>query len=179
MERLNLTIIITPEGFKDICYRVDLVSFCSNVLEMSSARLLSHLSWACLYPLALQKLTTDKKARDLICLIIYNVFFGTRRFFYLLLCWSFSISGSWLRVCNLVFDSYFNFSAEKTFCGLATNPNKMFLTKSAMTELKKKMSFNQLRFRFSKQQGRMFHVSTVPKSIGEAAVQYSWGETDV
>ena len=44
MERLNLTIIITPEGFKDICYRVDLVSFCSNVLEMSSARLLSHLS---------------------------------------------------------------------------------------------------------------------------------------
>ena len=63
---------------------------------------------------------------------------GQDDFFYLLLCWSFSISGSWLRVCNLVFDGYHNFSAEKTFRGLATNPNKMFLTKSAMTELKKK-----------------------------------------
>ncbi|RMX46785.1 hypothetical protein pdam_00025244, partial [Pocillopora damicornis] len=38
---------------------------------------------------------------------------------------------SWLRVCNLVFDGYYNFSAEKTFRGLATNPNKMFLTKNS------------------------------------------------
>ena len=48
-----------------------------------------------------------------------------------------------------------------------------------MTELRKHLSFTQLRFHCSKQQGRAFHVTTVANSTGEAVVQYFSGQTDV
>ena len=57
--------------------------------------------------------------------------------------------------------------------------NQMFLTKSAMKELRTHLSFTQLRFHCSKQQGRTFHVTTVANSTGEAVVQYFSGQTDV
>jgi len=57
--------------------------------------------------------------------------------------------------------------------------NKTFLTKSAKNELWTHLSFTQLRFHCSKQQGRTFHVITVANSTGEAVVQYFSGQTDV
>ena len=48
-----------------------------------------------------------------------------------------------------------------------------------MTELSTQLSFTQLRFYCSKQQGRRFHVTTVANSTGEAVVQYFSGQTDV
>ena len=57
--------------------------------------------------------------------------------------------------------------------------NQTFLTKSAMNELRRHLSFTQLRFHCSKQQGRTFHVTTVANSTGEAVVQYFSGQTDV
>ena len=57
--------------------------------------------------------------------------------------------------------------------------NQTFLTKSAMNELRTHLSFTQLRFHCSKQQGRTFHVTTVANSTGEAVVQYFSGQTDV
>ena len=57
--------------------------------------------------------------------------------------------------------------------------NQTFLTKSAMKELRTHLSFTQLRFHCSKQQGRTFHVTTVANSTGEAVVQYFSGQTDV
>ena len=57
--------------------------------------------------------------------------------------------------------------------------NQMFLTKSAMNELRTHLSFTQLRFHCSKQQGRTFHVTTVANSTGEGVVQYFSGQTDV
>ena len=56
--------------------------------------------------------------------------------------------------------------------------NQTFLTKSAMNELRTHLSFTQLRFHCSKQQGRTFHVTTVANSTGEAVVQYFSGQTD-
>ena len=55
--------------------------------------------------------------------------------------------------------------------------NQTFLTKSAMNELRTHLSFTQLRFHCSKQQGHMFHVTTVANRTGE--VQYFSGQTDV
>ena len=48
-----------------------------------------------------------------------------------------------------------------------------------MKELRTHLSFTQLRFHCSKQQGRTFHVTTVTNSSGEAVVQYFSGQTDV
>ena len=70
------------------------------------------------------------------------------------------------------------FQLKKHFAGSPLTQTRCFSRKVPWQSWKK-MSLNQLRFRFSKQQGRMFHVSTVSESIGEAAIQYSWGETDV
>ena len=47
-----------------------------------------------------------------------------------------------------------------------------------MKELRSNVSFTQLRFYCSKQQGRTFHVTTAANSIGEAVVQYFSGQTD-
>jgi len=41
------------------------------------------------------------------------------------------------------------------------------------------LSFTQLRFYCSKQQGRTFHITTAANSSGEAVVQYFSGQTDV
>ena len=57
--------------------------------------------------------------------------------------------------------------------------DKMFLTKTAMNELRTHFSFTQLRFYCSKQQGRTFDVTTAANSSGEAVVQYFSGQTDV
>ena len=57
--------------------------------------------------------------------------------------------------------------------------NKTVLDKSAMNELRTHLSFTQLRFHCSKQQGHTFHVTTVANSTGEAVVQYFSGQTDV
>jgi len=93
------------------------------------------------------------------------------------------ISGGWLLVSNLVINvsSPFQSSFEKTsYHGISSYVNnKTFLTDSAMQELRTHLSFTQLRFHCSKQQGRTFHVTTVTSSSGEAAVQYLIGETDV
>ena len=48
-----------------------------------------------------------------------------------------------------------------------------------MKELRSNVSFTQLRFYCSKQQGRTFHVTTAANSSGEAVVQYFSGQTDV
>ena len=48
-----------------------------------------------------------------------------------------------------------------------------------MGDLRSHLSFTQLRFYCSKQQGRTFHVTTVTNSTGEAVVQYFSGQTDV
>ena len=55
----------------------------------------------------------------------------------------------------------------------------MFLTQSAMRELRKHLSFTQLRFHCKKQGGRTFHITTAANNKGEAAVQYFSGQTDV
>ena len=57
--------------------------------------------------------------------------------------------------------------------------NQTFLTSSAMNELRTHVSFTQLRFYCSKQQGRTFHVTTVANTTGEAVVRYFSGQTDV
>ena len=54
--------------------------------------------------------------------------------------------------------------------------NQMFLTKSAMNQLRTHLSFTQMRFHCSKQQGRTFHVTTVANSTGEAVVKYFSGQ---
>ena len=55
----------------------------------------------------------------------------------------------------------------------------MVLTKTAMNELRTHLSFTQLRFHCSKNNGRTFHVTTAANSTGEAVVQYFSGQTDV
>ena len=55
----------------------------------------------------------------------------------------------------------------------------MVLTKTAMNELRSVLSFTQLRFHCSKNNGRTFHVTTADNSSGEAVVQYFSGQTDV
>ena len=71
-------------------------------------------------------------------------------------------------------------SIETSYRGIGSyHNNKTVLTKSAMKELWTHLSFTQLRFHCSKQQGRTFHVTTVANSTGEAVVQYFSGQTDV
>ena len=57
--------------------------------------------------------------------------------------------------------------------------DQMLLTKTAMNELRTHLSFTQLRFHCSKQQGRTFHVTTAANSSGEAVVRYFSGQTDI
>ena len=57
--------------------------------------------------------------------------------------------------------------------------DQMVLTKTAMNELRTHLSFTQLRFHCSKNNGRTFHVTTAANSTGEAVVQYFSGQTDV
>ena len=92
------------------------------------------------------------------------------------------ISGGWLLVSNVVIDSPSSpqMSVKTSYREISSyHNNQTFLTKSAMNELRTHLSFTQLRFHCSKQQGRTFHVTTVANSTGEAVVQYFSGQTDV
>ena len=83
---------------------------------------------------------------------------------------------------NVVIDSPSSpqMSVETSYRGISSYyNNQTFLTKSAMNELRTHLSFTQLRFHCSKQQGRTFHVTTVANSTGEAVVRYFSGQTDV
>jgi len=91
--------------------------------------------------------------------------------------------GGWLLVSNAVLDgssSTPQLSIETPYRGISNyHNNRTFLTKSAMNELRTHLSFTQLRFHCSKQQGRTFHVTTAANSTGETVVQYFSGQTDV
>ena len=93
------------------------------------------------------------------------------------------ISGGWLLVSSLVIDDSLvppYLSLETSYRGISNYHNNMFLTKSAMNELRTHLPFTQLRFHCSKQHhGRTFHVITATNSTGEAVVQYFSGQTDV
>ena len=92
------------------------------------------------------------------------------------------IKGGWLLVSNVVIDSPSSpqMSVKSSYREISScHNNQTFLTKKAMNELRTHLSFTQLRFHCSKQQGRTFHVTTVANSTGEAVVQYFSGQTDV
>ena len=54
----------------------------------------------------------------------------------------------------------------------------MLLTIDAMKELRRHLSFTQLRFHCSKNKGRTLHLTTAANSSGEVVVQYFSGQTD-
>ena len=54
----------------------------------------------------------------------------------------------------------------------------MGITTSAMTQLRARLNFIQMRFHCSKEQGRTFHVITAANSTGEAVVQYFSGQSN-
>ena len=79
--------------------------------------------------------------------------------------------GGWLLTSILMVDSSITppaWTAEPSYRGI---------TVSAMKELRGHLSFTQMRFHCSKQQGRTFHVTTA-NSSGEAVVQYFSGQTN-
>ena len=90
------------------------------------------------------------------------------------------ISGGWLLVSNIVFDSSPPQPIpEPSYRGIEKYKNyRMVLTKNATKELSTHLKFTQLRFHCSKQQGRTFHVTTSNNTVGEAVVQYFIGQTD-
>ena len=67
-------------------------------------------------------------------------------------------------------------SVETSYRGIGKS--HMVLQKSAMKELRRHLSFTQLRFHCRKKQRRTFHVVTASNSSGEAVVQYFSGQTD-
>ena len=69
---------------------------------------------------------------------------------------------------------------ETSYRGISRySNNRMVLATDGMKVLRSLMSFTQLRFHCSKQQGRTFHVTTAANSTGEAVVQYFSRQTDV
>ena len=69
---------------------------------------------------------------------------------------------------------------ETSYRGISRySNNKMVLTTDGMKVLRSLLSFTQLRFHCSKQQGRTFHVTTAANSSGEGVVQYFSRQTDV
>ena len=92
-----------------------------------------------------------------------------------------SLSGGWLLVSNIVKTSLsLHLSIETSYRGIGSyHNNNTVLTKSAMKELWTHLSFTQIRFHCSKQQGRTFHVTTFANSAGEAVVQYFSGQNDL
>jgi len=87
--------------------------------------------------------------------------------------------GGWLLISNVELSSTppSQLPVKNSYRGI--NSDQMFLTKTAINELRTHLSFTQLRFYCSKQQGRTFHVITAANSSGEAVVQYFSGQTDV
>ena len=91
--------------------------------------------------------------------------------------------GGWLLTSMLVVDSSTSppawWTAEPSYRGISNFTNhKMGITVSAMKELRGHLSFTQMRFHCSKQQGRTFHVTTAANSSGEAVVQYFSNQTN-
>jgi len=90
------------------------------------------------------------------------------------------ISGGWLLVSSLVMQSSTppsKLPVKTSYRGISNK--QVFLTQSAMKELRKHMHFTQLRFHCKKKGGRTFHVTTAANSKGGAVVQYFSGQTDV
>ena len=72
-----------------------------------------------------------------------------------------------------------DWTAETSYRGISNyRNNRMGITTSAMGELRSHLSFTQLRFHCSKQQGRTFHVITAANSSGEVVVHYFSGQTN-
>ena len=67
-------------------------------------------------------------------------------------------------------------SVETSYRGIGKS--HMVLQKSAMKELRRHLSFTQLRFHCRKKQGRTFHVVTASNSSGQAVVRYFSGQID-
>ena len=82
----------------------------------------------------------------------------------------FLISGGWLLVSSVVLHSSTRPSqvpVKTSYRGISGK--QMFLTTSAMKELRKHLPFTQLRFHCKKQKlGRTFHITTTANSKGEA-----------
>ena len=90
------------------------------------------------------------------------------------------LSGGWLLVSNITMESSTppsQLPVKTSYRGITSD--QMVLTKTAMNELRTHLSFTQLRFHCSKNNGRTFHVTTAANSTGEAVVQYFSGQTDV
>ncbi|KAL9956994.1 hypothetical protein ACROYT_G038568 [Oculina patagonica] len=92
--------------------------------------------------------------------------------------------GGWLLIYNIVI----NGSSAPTTLDIQTsyrgishyNNSNMVLATTALNELRRHLSFTQLRFHCNKQiTPRSLHVMTVPDSRGEAVVQYYSRLTDV
>ena len=89
------------------------------------------------------------------------------------------ISGGWLLVSNIVMQSSSPPSQLPVNTSYrAISSDQMILTKDAMKELRKYLSFTQLRFHCSKHHGRTFHVTTADNSTGKAVVRYFSDQTD-
>ena len=86
--------------------------------------------------------------------------------------------GGWLLVSDVVVCSSNRpspISVESSFRGITKS--QMFLSNSAMNQLRSFLSFTQLRFYCRKQ--RTFHVMTAKNNAGEAVVQSFSDETNV
>lgn len=90
------------------------------------------------------------------------------------------ISGGWLLVSRLVLSSSTHPSrlpGKNSYRGISSK--QVFLTTTAMKELRKVLPFTQIRFLCKKKRpGRTFHITTAANSKGEAVVQYFSGATD-
>ena len=93
-----------------------------------------------------------------------------------------TLLGGWLLTSIFMVDSSTTpptWTAEPSYRGINNFTNKkMSITTSAMKELRGHLSFTQMRFHCSKQQGRTFHVTTAANSSGESVVQYFSGQTN-
>lgn len=85
-------------------------------------------------------------------------------------------------IYNIVIDSSSpptTLSIETSYRGINHHKNNnMVLATIALKELRKHLSFTQLRFHCNKQLVRTFHVTTVANSAGEAVVQFFSRQTD-
>ena len=90
------------------------------------------------------------------------------------------ISGGWLLISRLVLNSSTHPSRLPVKTSYREISSKqVFLTTTAMKELRKVMPFTQIRFLCKKKRpGRTFHITTAANSKGEAVVQYFSGATD-